>query len=206
MINWPSLFSVTLFVSLVPRENHIVGLRNGARHGIGYALAGIAGRLTAFTALIGLTLVGVGAALAAFPASFAIVKWVSVGHFGWAAAKNLQHIWINPAMGSGADVSARPRLRSAIAHEFLIATISLEPILLFSVLVPRFSRPGGNIKLQLVLGVTFLAVELLVGAGYVAAGRVLSVIGSRPRVERRLALGTGVYFLALAGFAAAETI
>jgi homoserine/homoserine lactone efflux protein len=206
VVNWPSLFSVTLFVSLVPRVNHILGLRNGARHGIGYALAGIAGRLSAFTALIGLTVAGIGAALVAFPASLAIVKWVSVGHLGWTAAKNLQHIWINRSRDSGVDVPERPRLRSAIADEFLIAIISPEPILLFSVLVPRFSRPGGNIKLQLVLGVTFLALELLVGVGYVAAGRGLAAIGSRPRVERRLALSTGVYFLALAGFVAAETI
>src|SRR5262249_16511956 len=114
----------------------------------------------------------------------------------------------NPAMVSGADVPQRPRLRSAITHEFLIAIISPEPILLFSVLVPRFSRPDGsmNIKLQLALGVTFLAIELVVGSGYVAAGRVLAAIGSRPRVERRIALSTGVYFLALAGFVAADTI
>lgn len=206
MINWPSFLSVTMFVSLVPRVNHILGLRNGARHGMGYALAGIAGRLTAFTALIGLTVSGVGAALAAFPASLAIVKWVSVGHLGWAAAKNFQRIRPDPATGSGVDVLERPRLRSAITHEFLIAITSPEPILLFSVLVPRFARPGGGIKPQLVLGVAFLAIELLVGSGYVAAGRGLAAIGSRPRVERKIALSTGVYFLVLAGFVVADTI
>jgi len=74
---WLAALPALLFLSLVPGPNNLLAASDGLRFGAGPAALAVAGRIAAFVVLIGLTLVGLGALLAASEAAFAMVKWGS---------------------------------------------------------------------------------------------------------------------------------
>jgi threonine/homoserine/homoserine lactone efflux protein len=206
VIHWAPFFPAALLISLIPGASQLLALHNGARDGIGYALAGIGGRLTAFAVLIGLVVAGVGAALAAFPVAFTIIKWTRVAYLLWIGTMTMRQTSTTPAIGFGTRETGRQGLRSVVAREFVVAITNAKALLLFAVLLPQFSGPGGSPGRQLaLLGAAYLAVELVVGSCYAALGKLLGGIELTPGAQHKIDLAISGCFLGLAGLLAAET-
>jgi threonine/homoserine/homoserine lactone efflux protein len=207
VIQWAAFVPAALLISLVPGPSQLLSLHNGAREGVAHAVAGICGRLTAFAVLIGLVVAGIGAALAAFPAALTIIKWAGVAYLLWFGATTVWQTWTTAATDFGTRETGRQGLRSLVAREFVVAITNAKALLLFAVLLPQFSGPGGSPGRQLaLLGTAYLAVELVVGCGYVALGRLLGGIDLTPRARRKIDISISGCFIVLAGLLAAETI
>lgn len=205
MINWLGFFPAALVVSLIPGANQLLGLRNAARYGLGYALAGVAGRLAAFVVLVGLVAAGLGTVIASSATVLTVLKWVGAAYLLWLGITSLLRLRRD---GNQAATVEQPRKgwRSLAFGEFGVALSNPKALLLFAALLPQFSTvtgPGTQLALA-ELGAAYLLVELVVGLGYLAVGRGLGAAGIRTKAQRRVDAGSGVCFLVLAGVLAAD--
>ncbi|SFI67223.1 Threonine/homoserine/homoserine lactone efflux protein [Amycolatopsis sacchari] len=201
MTNWAGFLPAALLVSLIPGANQLLGLTNAVRHGPGHALAGVGGRLAAFTVLIGLAVAGLGAALAASATALTVIKWVGVAYLLWIGIGSLRQARRLPEADGPAP--APGGWWPVVAHEFAVAISNPKALLLFAALLPQFTTEASGLAL---LGLAYLVVELVVGLGYIAAGAWLGAGGIRPRVRRRIAFGSGLSFLGLAGLLAVDEV
>lgn len=97
LVALPALF----LLSLVPGPNNLLAASNGLRFGAGPAVLAVAGRIAAFVALIGLTLVGFGALLAVSETAVAVVKWGGVAYLAWLGIQTLRAPPLLAAAGPG---------------------------------------------------------------------------------------------------------
>ncbi|GAA2413068.1 LysE family translocator [Nonomuraea africana] len=209
MINWVGFIPAALLISLVPGANQLLGLSNAVRHGTAYALAGIGGRLAAFVVLIGLVVAGLGAILATSATALTVIKWVGVVYLAWIGFSSLRRARRAPAATSTASPSdTGQRLRPLIVNEFVVGISNPKALLLFAALLPQFTGgPAGDADKQLVLlGAAYLAIEFVVGLGYIGIGSGIGAIGISARTHRRIDLGSGLCFLGLAGLLAVDDV
>ena len=166
------------------------GLRSGALPAV-VASAGVSAGLMVHVLLAGL---GLGAAVAALPWLFDVIRWMGVGYLlylAWGAIRN------------GAiptETPARPT-RFAFRDGMLVNLTNPKVILFVLAFIPQFVSPdGGSVLLQFltlgaIIAVGGLVVNGLVGAFAGGAGRVLV---SSPRASRILGWVSGGVFAALA--------
>ncbi len=197
LVALPALF----LLSLVPGPNNLLAASNGLRFGAGPAAVAVAGRITAFVALIGLTLVGLGALLAASETAFAVVKWGGVAYLAWLGVQTWRAPPLLAAAGPG---TAGPSGLSRLAwQEFLLAAGNPKAILIFTAVFPQLVDPSLPTLPQLVaIGATFLATEWIVAALYALAGSRLGLLRSRARWARLPNRLFGSLFMAAAGLLA----
>ncbi|MGE0420863.1 MAG: LysE family translocator [Reyranellaceae bacterium] len=165
---------------------------------IGYALgegrraalaivAGVAlGDLTAMT----LSLLGVGALLAASAELFAVLKWVGAAYLVYLGIK----LWRAPV---GAEAEAAIERRPAwtmMAHAYAVTALNPKSILFFVAFVPQFMDAATPVTPQAALLVVTFVTLATINAGLYAllAGRARFVI-RRPAVRRAVnRVGGGV--------------
>ncbi|GGL11315.1 LysE family translocator [Mangrovihabitans endophyticus] len=209
MTDWPEFLLAALLVSLIPGANQLLGLGNAFRYGTARAMAGVAGRLTAFALLIGLVVAGLGAVLIASETALGVIKWVGVGYMAWLGFSSLR----SGLRGSGQDITQTTaadgaRIQTIVTREFVVAISNPKALLLFAALLPQFtdtSAVGADLQLAL-LGAVYLVIELIVGLGYISFGRRLGTTGISVRTRQRVDIGTGAVFLGLAGLLAADDL
>ncbi|WP_181448695.1 LysE family translocator [Nonomuraea aridisoli] len=210
MINWAGFIPAAFLVSLIPGANQLLGLNNAVRHGLTYALAGIFARLVAFVILIGLVVAGLGAVLATSAAWLTAVKWVGVVYLAWIGISCLRRARRTSAASAHAAHAAPTKngLRPLLLNEFLVALSNPKALLLFAALLPQFtggSQADAGVQIA-VLGAAYLAVELIVGLGYIAVGNGIGATGIPAATMRKVDLGSGVIFLGLAALLAADDV
>ncbi|MGI5286138.1 LysE family translocator [Nonomuraea polychroma] len=210
MINWAGFIPAALLISLIPGANQLLGLSNAVRHGTAYALAGIGGRLAAFVVLIGLVVAGLGAILATSATALTMIKWVGVVYLAWIGFSSLRRARRAPAAASAASpADTSKRLRPLIVNEFVVGISNPKALLLFAALLPQFTGgPAADAETQLVLlGAAYLAIELIVGLGYIGVGSGIGLrLGISARTHRMIDLGSGLCFLGLAGLLAVDDV
>ncbi|WP_424832324.1 LysE family translocator [Ruegeria sp.] len=166
------------------------GLRSGARPALA-ASAGVSAGLMIHVLLAGL---GLGAAVAALPWLFDVIRWIGVAYLlylAWGAIRN---------GAVAADASDKPT-RWAFRDGMLVNLTNPKVILFVLAFIPQFVDPAaGSVLLQfLTLGVIIaiggFVVNGLVGIFAGGAGRVLV---SNPRASRIMGWVTGGIFAALA--------
>jgi len=151
-------------------------------------VAGVA--LGDFTAMT-LSLLGLGAVLAASAALFSALKWLGAAYLVYLGVR----LWrAAPALdGPVAQAEARPD-RAILGHAFAVTALNPKSILFFVAFVPQFVSPHAPALPQLaVLEITFVAMAALNAALYAAlAGRARGLI-RRPAVLRAVnRLGAGI--------------
>ncbi|MBF8190190.1 LysE family transporter [Nonomuraea sp. K274] len=208
MIDWVGFIPAAILVSLIPGANQLLGLSNAVRHGTTYALAGIAGRLSAFVVLIGLVVVGLGALLATSATALALIKWVGVAYLTWIGISCLRRAWRAPIASAAPAAAGRQGLRPLVVNEFVVALSNPKAMLLFAALLPQFTSASGTAAGTQIalLGATYLAIELIVGFGYIAVGSGIGATAISAGTLRKIDLGSGVCFLSLAGLLAVDDV
>ena len=208
MINWSGFLVAAVLVSLIPGANQLLGLSNGARYGAWRALTGIAGRLAAFVVLVGLVVAGLGAVLAASTTALTVIKWVGVAYLAWLGLTTLRRSAQVPLANAAAAPAPARGGWAIAATEFGVAISNPKALLLFAALLPQFTSadgPSAGTQIAL-LGSAYLGIELLVGLGYVAVGVSLGSVGVPARTQRRVDVGIGVCFVAMAALLATDEI
>ncbi len=140
--------------------------------------AGVA--LGDFTAMT-LSMLGLGALLAASASVFTVLKWVGAAYLIYLGVK----LW-----RAGDALQAEPRRDAASAakmlgHAWLVTALNPKSITFFVAFLPQFLDPAGDFWLQmLVFEATFLVLAAANAAGYaLVAGKARQAVAN-PRVIR----------------------
>jgi threonine/homoserine/homoserine lactone efflux protein len=150
--------------------NNLLSLTIGARHGMGMALTAAAGRLVAFTIMIAIAALGLGALLMASEMMFSLIKWVGVAYLLWIGWRLLRSkaAYEEMAIETGDRTSVKAYLR----QEFFVAAGNPKAILIFTAFFPQFIEPQAYWQSFATLGAIFLVLEVVAIAAY-------SFIGAR---------------------------
>jgi threonine/homoserine/homoserine lactone efflux protein len=169
------------------------GWRTALPMAIGVAL----GDFTAMT----LSMLGLGALLAASATIFTILKWIGAAYLVWLGIK----LW-----RSGGSLDATPRTDAApvwriLAHAWLVTALNPKGLTFFVAFLPQFLDPGRSFWMQMaVFEATFLTLAFCNALGYaLAASRARSAV-RRPglirtvnRVGGSLLIGAGIAAVAI---------
>lgn len=151
--------------------NNLLSLTYGLQDGVRTAVMAASGRLVAFTFMISLTALGVGAVLAASEMAFMILKWMGAAYLIWLGIKILRG-------GAAIDTplaSAGPRPVKALAQqEFWTAIGNPKAILIFTAFLPQFIEPSAYWLSFAIIGIVFLVLEIVAVFLYAMLGHRLN--------------------------------
>ncbi|WP_225439659.1 LysE family translocator [Amycolatopsis eburnea] len=193
-------FGASLLIALTPGANNLLGLHHGMTHGVRRALAGLGGRLAAFTLLITAVAAGLGQLLAASGTALTIIKWAGVAYLVYLGTCLLWSTFRGTAETREPDIPPAGAWRVA-RKEFGVAITNPKAILIFTAFVPQFIDAGhGPVPGQIaLLGAGYLLAEFLAGSVYVGVGAAVRQAELSRRARRGVDRGTGVVLLGLAG-------
>jgi homoserine/homoserine lactone efflux protein len=156
---WLLYTAAALGLSLTPGPNGLLALTHGALHGVRRTSFTIAGGALGFTAVIALSLFGIGALLAASANMLTILKWLGGAYLVWLGIQ----VWRSPALGVEQGASARVVTRSTLFRQGLLAAVSNpKGILFFVAFLPQFLTTDQPLFLQFVImAATFVGIEIL---------------------------------------------
>ncbi|MDA9786596.1 LysE family transporter [Pontimonas sp.] len=149
-------------LSLTPGPNGLLALTHGALFGIKKTSFTIAGGALGFTAIIALSLFGIGALLAASAQLLIVLKWIGGAYLVWLGIQ----VWRSPAVGASPSGShtAPSRIR-LFRHGFLAAVSNPKGILFFVAFLPQFLVTDSPLIVQFaVMAGTFVAIEIITEA------------------------------------------
>lgn len=145
-------------LSLTPGPNGLLALTHGALYGARKTIFTILGGSVGFSAVIGLSMFGIGALLAANVGLLVILKWVGGAYLIFLGVQ----VWRSPSLGE-----SRSEVRSSSGGKLfqagLLSAISNpKGILFFVAFLPQFIDPAGSLVIQFVImAITFVVIEFL---------------------------------------------
>ncbi|MFF2852304.1 LysE family translocator [Streptomyces sp. NPDC058001] len=207
MIYWMDFLPSAVLISVIPGANQLLGLSNAIRSGASWALIGILARLAAFTLLIGIVVLGLGAALAQSPGLLTVIKWCGIAYLAWIGVAALRS---KPETASVVeDEEGRTDRWRIPRQEFMVAITNPKALLLFAALLPQFTSGGRDAELHIaLLGLAYMGVEAVIGGLYVGAGRILRwrLRSYKGSIARRVDQISGICILVLAGALAVSSV
>jgi threonine/homoserine/homoserine lactone efflux protein len=193
-------FGASVLVALTPGANNLLGLHHGMTHGVRHGLAGLGGRLAAFTLLIAAVAAGLGQLLAASETALTIIKWAGVAYLLYLGVRLLWSTF--RGKDTPEELPKTPTTAWRVTRkEFGVAITNPKAILIFTAFVPQFIDAGqGSFSGQIaLLGAVYLLAEFLAGSVYVGVGAAVKTIELSRRARRNVDRGTGVVLVGLAG-------
>lgn len=192
---WLLYAAATFLLSLTPGPNGLLALSHGARYGARRAAFTVTGGVAGFALLIGASMTGLGALLAASAGAFEAVRWAGAAYLVWLGVRT----WRSPPTRPADSGAIRPRARRAgglVAEGFLVALSNPKAVLFFAAFLPQFLDPGASLLVQFaVMAGTFVVLEFAVEMGLAAGAARLLPWLSTERVARRFARATGALFV-----------
>lgn len=182
--------------------NNLLALTNGAREGVGAALAASLGRLVAFAIMIVITMLGLGALLMTSELAFAAVKWIGAAYLVWLGIKLLRAG--TPALSSLAGTRTKTPVARLARQEFLVAAGNPKAILIFTAFFPQFIDNDHYIAGFSLLGILFLLLEFVAIAAYASLGARLGAAAQKAttfRLMNRISGGLMIAFGFMLAFA-----
>ncbi len=143
-------------LSLTPGPNGLLALTHGALYGTRKTIFTILGGSVGFTAVIGLSMFGIGALLAANVGLLVVLKWLGGAYLVFLGIQ----VWRSPSLAE-----SRTEVKSASGGKLfqagLLSAISNpKGILFFVAFLPQFIEPTGSILIQfLIMAATFVVIE-----------------------------------------------
>jgi threonine/homoserine/homoserine lactone efflux protein len=196
---WAAFSAASLLLLVIPGPTILLVLSYAMGRGWKVAApmaAGVAlGDLTAMT----LSMLGVGALLAASAAAFTAVKWLGAAYLVWLGLK----LW-----RAGATLDAQARTDAAspakmLGHAWLVTTLNPKSIVFFVAFLPQFLDPARDFWLQMaIFEATFVTLAFANAFGYALLGARARGLVRRPGAVRFVNRAGGLALIA-AGVAAA---
>jgi threonine/homoserine/homoserine lactone efflux protein len=183
-----------LALNLTPGADMMFCLGQGVRSGASSAVAASAGISAGSMVHVSLAGVGLGAAVAAVPWLFDVIRWVGVAYLLWLALGA-----IRDGFGNGPRLSAP--VKNAFRAGFIVNLTNPKVILIVLAFVPQFVDPdhGSVLGQFLVFGSVLAIGGFLINAGVgVFAGQVRRYLTGSSGFERALAWISGGIFAVLA--------
>lgn len=169
MIAWSIFIPACFALNCAPGPNNMLAFSNGARLGFGRAMLGGLGRMPAFALLILITIVGLGAVLAASATAFTIIKLAGAVYLVYVGIQ-----FLRKARALAAAQSQDSAVRLLMRRDFLIAISNPKAIAVFTAFFPQFIDASAPAWRQLAaMGGVFLLLEVAAVVLYVVAGALL---------------------------------
>jgi homoserine/homoserine lactone efflux protein len=191
----PACFALNLAFG----PNNLLSLTYGLQEGMRSAVLASSGRLLAFALMILLTALGVGAVLAASEMAFSVLKWAGAAYLVWLGVKILR---AGGAVEALHATALRRPLKALALQEFWTAIGNPKAILIFTAFFPQFIEPGSYGASFAVMGLAFLALEIVAVVFYALLGHRLSrlsrnrnVFGWLNRLSGATMIGFGLALL-----------
>lgn len=197
--SWAAFAAASAVLLVIPGPTILLvvsyALGQGWRTALPMAVGVALGDFTAMT----LSMLGIGALLAASATVFTIVKWIGAAYLIYLGIKLFR---------AGGALDAKPRTDAAsaakmMAHAWIVTALNPKSITFFVAFLPQFLDRNGDFWTQmLIFELTFLTLAFANAFGYaLVAARARSVV-SNPRAIR-IFNRTGGTLLVGAGIAAA---
>lgn len=178
---WLAFTAASCVLLIIPGPTVLLvvsyALGQGFRTALPMAFGVALGDFTAMT----LSMLGVGALLAASATVFTVLKWIGAAYLVWLGLK----LW-----RAGKELDAKPRTDAAsaakmLAHAWLVTALNPKSLTFFVAFLPQFLNPHADFLTQmLVFEATFLILAFANAFGY-------ALVASRARgfVRSRRAIG-----------------
>ena len=190
-----------VLVALSPGANNFLAMQHGMRFGVTEAVMALTGRLAAFAVMLALAVAGLAAVLTRSQTVFEVVRWAGVAYLAYLGIRSLVARPVSDADAAGSPIPADRMVRAR--REFLTVAANPKALLLFTAFLPQFVDPAKPVAGQLlVLGLVYIALELVAATGWAFVGHRLGQADFRARTRRRLDQAVGGVFLGLAGLLA----
>ena len=195
--NWAAFAAASAILLMIPGPTVLLvvsyALGQGWRTALPMAVGVALGDFTAMT----LSMLGIGALLAASATVFTVLKIVGAGYLVYLGVKLFR---------AGGTLRAEPRADAApslkmMAHAWLVTALNPKSITFFVAFLPQFlDRHGSFLTQMIVFEATFLALAFLNALGYaLAASRARAIVRNERAI--RIFNRTGGTLLVGAGIA-----
>jgi threonine/homoserine/homoserine lactone efflux protein len=177
----------TTILMLIPGPNVALIVANSVAWGTRYGLLTVAGTAAAMVVLLGLTALGMGAALGVLAAWFEWLRWIGVGYLLWLGIRQ----WRAP-MVDLSRVAPQPRSARTIAlRGFLVSLTNPKTLLFYGAFLPQFISLDRPVAPQIaLLSAIFMGLALLLDGGWaVVAGRARFRLARHGKLRNRLSGG-----------------
>ena len=193
---WAAFTAASALLMIIPGPTILLvisyALGQGWRAAFPMAIGVALGDFTAMT----LSMLGLGALLAASATVFTILKWVGAAYMVWLGIK----LW-----RAGGALNAKPRADGAsmakmLGHAWIVTALNPKSIIFFVAFLPQFLNPQADFLSQmLVFETTFLVLAFANAIGYAliasqarAVIRNERVVGAANKVGGSLLIGAGI--------------
>lgn len=181
-------------LNMTPGPNNLLSLNNARCYGFQSAVVAGLGRIGAFSIMIALAASGLAVVLYASETLFLAIKIAGAAYLLWIAVS----LWRSEASPI-AQIGQYKNQFALAKQEFLLAAGNPKAILIFTAFLPQFVDISQNTNQQfLVLGTTFLLLELGAICLYALFGLYLRNWFSKPKMAKRFNR-VCASFLALSG-------
>lgn len=151
---WLAFVIAAMIVLMVPGPTIILVISQAIAHGRRAVIPLVAGVILGdFTAMT-LSLLGLGAILAASAALFSFLKWIGAFYLIYLGIK----LWRSDSGNDAISIAVRNQNRSLFRSAFIVTSLNPKGIAFFVAFLPQFVNPQGQTVPQLLLlGATFLS-------------------------------------------------
>lgn len=158
---WLLYLATVLGLSLTPGPNSLLALTHGALHGHRKALFTVAGGAVGFVAVIGLSMLGIGALLQTTSSALLVLKGLGGAYLVWLGLQ----LWRAPAPRLQPHPCLTDTVRGGgLFRQGLLTAVSNPKVLIFyGAFLPQFIDPGRDLRVQFaVMAATFAGIEAVV--------------------------------------------
>ena len=192
---WILYTIAALGLSLTPGPSVLLSLTHGMRFGVRQTLYTALGSSCGFTVLIGASMVGLGALLAASEQAFTIAKWCGAAYLIYLGIKTWRAPGSNLQQACDSATNSPAKL---FWQGFLVAASNPKAVIFFAAFLPQFINPTASLVQQFVIfAATFVAIEFIYEiclAG--AAQRIAPWLGRHGKLVNRT---SGATFIGIGG-------
>jgi threonine/homoserine/homoserine lactone efflux protein len=159
LTNWLIYFLAVLGLTFTPGPNGLLALTHGAIYGSRKTIATILGGSLGFATVIGLSMFGIGALLAASAQLLIVMKFIGGAYLIWLGIQ----VWRSPSLGeTKAEVATDVSAFSLFRQGALAALTNPKGILFFVAFLPQFIDPNISLITQfVVMALTFVIIEFI---------------------------------------------
>jgi homoserine/homoserine lactone efflux protein len=193
---WLAFAAATAVLLVIPGPTILLVVSYALGRGMRTALPVVAGVALGDVTSMTLSMLGLGALLAASALLFTVLKWLGAAYLIWLGVQ----LW-----RAGGALTATPREEPApplrmLAHAWIVTALNPKSITFFVAFLPQFIDPHGDFGQQmLVLETTFVSLAVANTVGYAlvasrARGLIRSprAIGVFNRIGGSLLIGAGL--------------
>lgn len=201
--HWAVYLVAAIGLSLTPGPNGLLALTHGMRFGWRRSVATLLGGTLGFLLLIAISMVGLGALLAASERAFTIAKWAGAAYLVYLGIKTWRAPVADTSDGATPWSSQHAPAHALFRDGFLVATSNPKAVIFFAAFLPQFMVSDVAWPLQFaVLGGTFTVVEfayelLLAGSAHRVAPGLKNHARAVNRAAGGLFVGIGIVLATL---------